>query len=217
MTTDKEALHKLFEAALKQPDPTPSRRPSQRMTPPARNAAFGASAPTASATAVAESKPRPTTSPDRRPAHGESRKPSPKSEDKQPSTPTPAPDSGKTEIDQSKHSPDRSQTTRELQAMLKEKNYRDHGRRKRMAMILSLACGAVLAIGGAWFLSDGERRESIFFSAEKIRADADMNRYASGEALTLTHTSAPGEEVGNRPTPENTTAIRRHESTGPGQ
>lgn len=194
MTTDREALNKIFEAALKEPDPAPRPKASHRAM--ASPGAAARPTPFSGGTAVAEAPTR-TAAPSKQKIAPPEPTPEPATEpeaakiDPTPAEIAPAP----TERSIAPEPLDRTQTTRELQQMLQHKNHRDRSGRKRMSMILGASCGIVLSIAGAWFLSDADRRESLFFSAEKIRATADMNRYASGEAVTFDQAPAAGAET----------------------
>lgn len=202
MTTDREALNKLFEAALKQPEPTPSPRAATR-GPYSSASATRARPRGNTATSTSRLSPgaecsEPTATPRTATAPVNDRHADVLAQET-PSAPAaqPAVVTGETI-----QTIDRAQNTRELQRLLQDKNQRENGRRRRLILMTSLTAGVILSVAGAWFLSSPERRDSMFFSAEKIRAQADMNRYASGKAMTIPQApKAPDESTGTDATP----------------
>lgn len=202
MTTDREALNKLFEAALKQPEPPPSPRAATRG--PYSSASATRTLPRSnSATSTSRLSPaaafsEPTATPRYATAPVTDRHADVLAQE----TPSIPPAQPAVVTGETTQTIDRAQNTRELQKLLKDKDRRENGMRRRLVLMTSLSAGVILSVAGAWFLSSPERRNSMFFSAEKIRAQVDMNRYASGKAVTIPQApDSRGEDTGSDATP----------------
>lgn len=185
MTTDKEALQKIFEAALKQPDPPPTARPKPA-TPTMRRANYGEAA-----MAITETPTRQITKPASKetatPASPKEQKPITR-EDETARKPAETPQAGKQAVLDDKASDELAKVLEKKMAWEKTK----HKIQKVATIIVLLG-----AVGGGigWFVSSPDRVKSLSASVEEIQSAGDVNGMVDSYKGSLDKVAGRGNEL----------------------